>query len=67
MKNTIENMLKERTRVHFKKYNYEENFILYEEYRVPVIWRYRADDVFENPLEYIDHKGNKRIDGEIWK
>lgn len=71
MKNTIENLLKERSKVHFQNYNYEMSFICIEEknemFRRQVIWRYRAPSIYDKPREVIDYRGEKRIDGSIWR
>lgn len=71
MKNTIINLLETNSKIHFAKHNYEKTFIAKtsgkEMYRMPVIYRYKADSWYDKPKEYILPSGERAIDGTIWK
>ncbi len=71
MKNTILGLLESNSKIHFGKYNYEKSFIAKENekeiYRMPVIYRYKAESLYDEPKEYILPNGERTIDGNIWK
>ncbi len=71
MKNNILNLLESNDKIHFAKYNYEKTFITKinekEINRMPAIYRYKADSLYDEPKEYILPDGERAIDGTIWK